>query len=66
VGPHPLNALKDAGRRATRRIYECAVTVSFSARKPVDSAPKSNEQALRLLLLEHPYQHPSAKCRDLF
>jgi hypothetical protein len=66
VGAHPLNALNDAGRRATRRIYECAVTVGFSARKPVDIAPKSNKQALRLLLLEHPHQHSSTQCRDLF
>ena len=66
VGAHPLNALNDAGRGATGRIYEFAVTVCFSARKPVDIAPKSNEQPVRLLLLEHPHQHSSTQRRDLF
>jgi hypothetical protein len=66
VGAHPLNALNDAGRRATGRIYEFAVTVGFSARKSVDIAPERNKQPVRLLLLEHPHQHPSTQCRDLF
>jgi hypothetical protein len=56
VGAHPLNALNDAGRRATGRIYEFAVTVGFSARKSVDIAPERNKQSVRLLLLEHPHQ----------
>jgi hypothetical protein len=30
VGAHPLNALNDAGRRATGRIYEFAVTVGWA------------------------------------
>ena len=64
VGTHPLNAFNDAGRRATARIHEFAVTVGFSARKPVDIAPKGNKQAVRLLLLKHPHQHSSTQCRE--
>ena len=66
VRAHQLDALNDTSRRATGRTHEFAVTVSFTGRKPVDIAPKSNKQAIRLLLLEHSHQHSSTQCRDLF
>src|SRR5262249_28850990 len=46
MSAHPLDAVENAGRRASGRTNEFAVTIGFIARKAIEITPKSDKEAV--------------------